>query len=274
MLTLQQWLNQTTLPRNEARMLLQQITGYTRAQLITHDTEILSVTQLNALNQLAQRRTQGEPMAYILGEREFYGRTFRVSPAVLIPRPETEHLLETALFRLPTHGILWDMGTGSGIIAITAALERSDATVYASDISPDALAIAQQNATILGANIQFAQGSWFAAAHAFRLPVDKVHILVSNPPYIENYDPHLTQGDLRFEPQTALTDFADGLQHIREIAHHAPDYLHENGYLLLEHGYDQATAVQHILRENGFVDVQTLPDLAGLDRVTLGQITT
>lgn len=267
--TLSQFIQQSPLPKLETRLLLQHVLGYTRAQLITRDTETLPENKLSILNQLLERRLSGEPMAYILGYREFYGREFAVSPAVLIPRPETEHLLEAALFRLPEKGILWDLGTGSGIVAISAKLERPETLVFASDISADALHIAQKNAQNLGADVQFAQGSWLEAAAHFRLP-EKCDVIVSNPPYIEQHDPHLQQGDLRFEPPHALTDFADGLSHIREITAQSVGFLKENGWLMFEHGYNQGAAVREILSQHGFVQVQTLPDLAGLDRVSLG----
>lgn len=270
-ITLQHWLNQSQLPKNEARLLLQYVTGLTRAQLITRDQDTLPENQLHSLNQLAQRRLAGEPFAYIVGVREFYGRTFAVSPAVLIPRPETEHLLEIALQKLPENGTLWDLGTGSGILAISAKLERPDLRVFASDISAEALAVAQQNATTLGADVALAQGSWFQAAVHFLLPENGVDVIVSNPPYIERDDVHLQQGDLRFEPQSALTDFADGLSHIREITVQSVDFLKQNGWLMFEHGYNQGQAVRDILTQSGFVNVATLPDLAGLDRVSLGQ---
>ncbi|QMT31904.1 peptide chain release factor N(5)-glutamine methyltransferase [Alysiella filiformis] len=269
--TLLQWIQQSPLPKLETRLLLQHITGYTRAQLLTRDTEKLPENQAIELHNLIERRKCGEPIAYILGEREFYGRNFRVSPAVLIPRPETEHLLEAALCRLPENGTLWDLGTGSGIIAISAKLERPDVLVFASDVSDDALQIAQSNAHNLGADVAFGQGWWFQAAGHFRLPECGCDVIVSNPPYIEQHDGHLAQGDLRFEPPHALTDFADGLAHIREIAAQAPDYLKENAWLMLEHGYNQGQAVREILQQNGFRNVATLPDLAGLDRVSVGQ---
>lgn len=271
MTTLAQWLQDCPLPRLESRLLLQKITTLTHSQLITHDEMILSTEQLAQLHTLTQRRIQGEPMAYILGERDFYGRTFQVSPAVLIPRPETEHLLEHALFRLPENGTLWDLGTGSGIIAISAKLERPDAQIFASDVCENALAVAQQNAQNLHANVQFAQGSWFQAANHFRLPEKGFDVIVSNPPYIEHDDVHLQQGDLRFEPPHALTDFGDGLRHIREIATQARDFLCQKGWILFEHGYNQGVAVREILQQNAYIQVQTLPDLANLDRVTLGQ---
>lgn len=271
MTTLTQWLSATPLPRNEARLLLQHITGYSRTQLITHDHEILNNSQLEQLKALAQRRELGEPIAYLLGQREFYGRSFRVSPAVLIPRPETEHLLEAALCRLPENGTLWDLGTGSGIIALSAKLERPDSLVFASDLSAAALQIAQQNAADLGADVVFAQGSWFEAATHFRLPETGLDIIVSNPPYIENNDLHLSQGDLRFEPQHALTDFADGLAHIRVLIEQGKNYLKPNAWLLLEHGYNQAAAIRALFAQHGYQNIETEQDLAGLDRITFGQ---
>ena len=272
--TLSQWLATQILPRNESRMLLQHIMGYTHAQLITHDQEILTEQQINQLNILAKRREQGEPMAYLLGTREFYGRKFTVSPAVLIPRPETEHLLEAALLRLPENGVLWDLGTGSGILGISTKLERKDSLVFASDLSADALQVAQKNAQHLGADVAFAQGSWFDAARVFRLPENSVDVLVSNPPYIENNDLHLNQGDLRFEPQTALTDFSDGLAHIKILIEHGKNYLKPNGWLLLEHGYNQAVAVRQLFEQNDYQLIETQQDSADLDRITFGQIPT
>ncbi|WP_165089232.1 peptide chain release factor N(5)-glutamine methyltransferase [Neisseria yangbaofengii] len=268
-MTLEQWLRQSALPKNEARMLLQYITGYSRVQLITQgDAEMPSETAAK-LDAVAQRRLNGEPIAYILGEREFYGRMFAVNPHVLIPRPETEHLVEAVIERLPQGGKVWDMGTGSGAVAVTVALGRPDANVRASDISSGALQTAQSNAQHLGAAVEFAAGSWFdvdrpSEPHSY-------DVIVSNPPYIEAEDEHLQQGDLRFEPPTALTDFSDGLSCIRGLAAGAPQYLKQGGWLLLEHGYNQGQAVRDILTANGFVEVSTLQDLAGLDRITSGQ---
>ena len=272
MTTIAQAIAQSPLPRLETRLLLQHITGLSHSQLITRDGDLLPPEQDAQWRQLCRRREQGEPVAYLLGSREFYGRTFTVNRHVLIPRPETEHLLEAALCRLPAGGALWDMGTGSGIIAVSAKLERPDARVFASDISAEALAVAQQNAAAWCAPVSFAQGAWFAANQVFRLPQHSVHVIASNPPYIEKNDPHLQQGDLRFEPPSALTDFSDGLSHIRHITQEAPKYLKANGWLLFEHGYDQGEAVRNIMLENGFVEVATEQDLAGLDRVTLGRL--
>ncbi|OAM31491.1 protein-(glutamine-N5) methyltransferase, release factor-specific [Eikenella longinqua] len=267
-MTFQQWLQQSGLPRAEARLLVEAVCRLPHARLISRGGDPVPQPQLAVLNILAARRRRGEPMAYLLGSREFYGRPFRVSPAVLIPRPETELLVEAALERLPPGGRLWDLGTGSGIIALTVALERPDAAVRASDISPAALAVAQANAAALGANIEWAQGSWFAALPATEGQFD---IIASNPPYIEAADQHLQQGDLRFEPAAALTDFADGLSHIRTLAAQARGYLKPGGWLLLEHGWNQGAAVRAILAEHGWQQVETLPDLAGLDRVSIGQ---
>lgn len=262
-----EWQNHCQLPRNESRILIQTVQNWTHSQTISHSQDPIAPDTLARLEQLAQRRRAGEPIAYLIGQREFYGRPFHVSPAVLIPRPETELLLETALAHLPPHGKLWDLGTGSGIIAISAALERPDATVYASDISHEALTIARDNAQQLGARVQFAQGTWFTA---FPQQTD-CDILASNPPYIEAHDPHLQQGDLRFEPSHALTDGADGLQHIRHLAQHAPAHLKHGGHLIIEHGYNQGHAVRQILAQHGLTDIQTLHDLAQHERITLGR---
>ena len=264
------FLQNTPLPKTEARMLLQAVTGWTRAQLITRDGEMLDEGQTADLQAMQQRRLNGEPMAYILGWREFYGRRFRTTPATLIPRPETEHLVEAVIGHLPANGQVWDLGTGSGAVAVTVALERTDAAVRASDISGGALAIARKNAENLGARVEFALGSWFETDKTSSEDKHRFDVIVSNPPYIEAGDEHLSQGDLRFEPQTALTDFADGLTCIRELAQRAPEFLKEGGWLLLEHGYNQGAAVRQILTANGFAEVSTQQDLAGLDRLTLG----
>ena len=177
--------------------------------------------------------------------------------------------MEAGLKRLPPQGRVWDFGTGSGAIAVTVALERVDADVRASDISVGALDTARQNAAELGAKVEFAQGSWFDTD---RPSEGRYDVIVSNPPYIEDGDEHLSKGDLRFEPQNALTDFSDGLSHIRHITQEAPKYLKANGWLLFEHGYDQGEAVRNIMLENGFAEVATEQDLAGLDRITLGRL--
>lgn len=267
--TVADWLNHTALPRPEARLLLQHLCGWTHAQTITRHDDTLPAALQAALDGAAERRQAGEPMAYIVGAREFYGRRFNVSPAVLIPRAETEHLLEAALSKLPHGGVLWDLGTGSGILAVSTACERPDAVVWASDISTDALAVAQDNASALAATVRFGCGSWFDATPG---PApNSVDVLVANPPYIEAGDAHLQQGDLRFEPLSALTDFGDGLGALRTLAAGAPRFLKAGGWLLLEHGFNQGGAVRELLAAHAYRHIATLPDLAALERLTLGQ---
>ena len=250
-------------------MLLCQATGLTREQLITCHENILDAEQVAVFLHLAHARLQGQPMAYLLERREFYGRMFKVNPSVLIPRPETELLVETVLdalaqFEAPT---LLDLGTGSGAIAITCALEAPHAKVSASDISTAALNIACFNAQQLAAPVTFVESDWWQQFEQQRFDV-----IVSNPPYIAAGDAHLQQGDLRFEPQHALTDFADGLAAYREIIAHAPHHLNPHGWLWLEHGYDQAEVIQHLLEQTGFEKLQCLTDLGGQPRVSGGQI--
>ena len=268
-MTIHDWIKQSPLPRLESRMLLQAVLGLSSAQIVTHSEDKLSDDALHRLNALQRRRLNGEPMAYILGEREFYGRVFCVNQSVLIPRPETELLLETALFRLPeTPAIVWDLGCGSGILAISLKLARPDCTVWASDISDNALKIAQKNAQRLKAEIEWTQGNWYQCR---RLPEkNSVDMMMSNPPYIAVNDQHLTQGDLRFEPQNALTDFADGLRHYQTLINGAGRFLKNGGEIWLEHGFEQGESVRQLLANAGFRNIQTLPDLAGLERVTGG----
>lgn len=267
--TIDHLLRHSGLPRLEARMLLQAVSGYDHAALLMRGNECLSENQAAQWQQLLARRLAGEPMAYILGKREFYGRLFATTPATLIPRPETEHLVEAMLARIPPGGKVWDLGTGGGAVAVTLACERPDAAVFASDISKDALAVAGRNAATLGANVRFACGSWYQAFAPEQTGL--LDIIVSNPPYIEADDPHLAQGDLRFEPAGALTDFADGLSAIRVLAAGARERLQANGWLLMEHGWNQGEAVRKILLDNGFAEVATEQDLAGLDRLSMGR---
>lgn len=253
----------------EMRMLLSHVLGLTRVQLITRSDTTLNDKQAQRLNSLVQQRQNGTPIAYLLGEREFYGLNFIVSPAVLIPRPETELLVDLALQMTPKGGELLDLGTGSGAIAIAVAAQEHSIQVSAADISPDALAIAQKNGADLlteRAALNFFLSDWYSA-----IPQKLFHTIVSNPPYIVKGDAHLSQGDLRFEPIDALTDHADGLSAYRHIIGGAPARLHAQGWLLMEHGYDQADAVQALLREQGFQAVQSWPDLAGILRVTGGR---
>jgi release factor glutamine methyltransferase len=261
------------LPALEARMLVSHATGLSRVQLITQDTYALPADTRTVLADLATRRLAGEPMAYLLGEREFFGRLFRVSPAVLIPRPDTELLVERALDCLEDCDApkVLDLGTGSGIIAITIALARHDARVWATDASAEALAVAAANAQALHAgNLHFALGDWYAALAETDAP-PTFDLIASNPPYIASTDEHLGQGDLRFEPRSALTDHGDGLKHLRAIIAGAPARLAADGWLLLEHGYDQGEAVRALLADAGFAEVFTAQDLAGHDRCSGGR---
>lgn len=254
----------------ETRMLVCYVTGLSRVQLITRSEDGLSATQIQQLNDLISQRMAGEPIAYLLGEREFFGLSFKVSPAVLIPRADTELLVELALQHTPPQGDLLDMGTGSGAIAISIAAHARELKVSACDISQDALSIARENAVRLLAGrapVHFYLSDWYK-----NIPAQSFHTIVSNPPYIVQNDPHLSQGDLRFEPINALTDHADGLSAYRIIINGARNYLRTNGYLLLEHGYDQSDAVQELLRLAGFSEVQSWPDLAGILRVSGGRL--
>ncbi|KQY00123.1 protein-(glutamine-N5) methyltransferase, release factor-specific [Massilia sp. Root133] len=261
---------QASLPLDplENRILLCEATGLTRVQLITQGDRALTPDEASRLDDLVARRLRGEPIAYIVGRREFFGLDFQVGPAVLIPRPDTELIVELSLERLPDNAPrLLDMGTGSGAIAVAVAHTRPDADVTALDVSPDALAVAQANAAANGARVRFLESSWFDALAAG----ETFDVIASNPPYIAAGDEHLVQGDLRFEPVGALTDHADGLSALRIIIQGSARHLAPGGWLLLEHGYDQAAAVRALLADAGFTDVQSWRDLAGIERVSGGR---
>lgn len=257
--------------RLEARLLVEKVCACRHTDLIARPETSVSPEQWASLEALVARRATGEPLAYLTGEAEFRGRLFQVSSAVLIPRPETEHLVELALAKaaaFPALRIL-DLGTGSGIVAASLALELPTARVTAVDVSAEALAMAQANARRLGADIEFCLGSWFApvAARTFDL-------VVSNPPYVAEEDPHLLGDGLPFEPRGALTDGesgGDGLACIRAIVAQASAHLAPGGWLLFEHGYDQGPASRNLLAAAGFLDVFTQPDLAGTDRISGGR---
>ena len=264
------------LPRAEARRLLASLTGQPLTWFMAHGDDPADPDTTTRFQALAERRRAGEPLAYLLGQQEFYGRPFAVSPAVLIPRADTETLVETALEQLLLQRqqrravplSLLELGTGSGIIAITLALEAPDTEVHAVERSPDALAVAQQNAKALGADrIHWHTGNWWQALACPR----RFDLIVSNPPYIAAGDHHLQQGDLRFEPPQALAAGPDGLDDLRIIIGGAPAHLNPGGWLLLEHGYDQEAPVQALLRDAGFADVFTRRDLAGQPRVSGGR---
>jgi release factor glutamine methyltransferase len=247
----------------ENRILLCQALGLPRVALITQSERALTAAEAQRLAALVERRQFGEPIAYIVGQREFFGLEFAVNDAVLIPRPDTELLVELALERLPQRGRLLDMGTGSGAIAVSVAHTRPDAAVTALDFSGAALDVARANANAHGATVRFLRSDWFGA-----LDTERFDLIVSNPPYIAAHDEHLSRGDLRFEPNMALTDHADGLSALRTIIGGAPAHLEPGGWLLLEHGYDQALAVRALLETHGYADVQSWRDLAGIERVS------
>jgi release factor glutamine methyltransferase len=280
-ITYQTLLTQAQIPYTESRLLLGFLTQKPLSFFMAHGEDLVPASILEDYKLLLNRRLAGEPMAYILGRKDFYGREFQVNASVLIPRPETEHLIDLSLSLLrepllkpkshaaPNDLTVLDLGTGSGIIALTLALELPQAQVYASDFSAAALTVAKNNAKTLHANVTFLAGSWLQpwAQHHPDLRFD---LIASNPPYIEKNDPHLCQGDLRFEPQQALSDDANGLSCLQAIAEQAPKHLKKGGFLLLEHGYDQGAACRDLLRDAGFDAVQTQTDYANLDRITWG----
>lgn len=255
--------------RAEVELLLARALGVDRARLIAHPELAQAAADNPGYRAALVRRLRGEPIAYILGVREFYGLDFEVSPAVLIPRPETELLVECALDRIPAHPDLrvLDVGTGSGCIAVCIARLRPRAHVVASDVSAEALAVAARNASRHAAgNIELRLGDGFDAVAGERFDV-----VVSNPPYIRAGDPHLAAGDLRFEPKRALTPGEDGMALLRRLVAGAPVVLRPGGWLLLEHGYDQAGEVRAALVAAGFADLFCARDLAGLPRVAGGR---
>ncbi|MBB5605623.1 MULTISPECIES: peptide chain release factor N(5)-glutamine methyltransferase [unclassified Janthinobacterium] len=245
------------------RILLSHALGLSRVGLITQSERVLTDEEVQRLSALLERRLRGEPIAYIVGQREFFGLPFEVSEAVLIPRPDTELLVELALDRLPAQGRLLDMGTGSGAIAVALAHNRPDAVVTALDVSSAALAVARRNASANGVNITFMASDWFEA-----LGTERYELIVSNPPYIASGDQHLAEGDLRFEPVGALTDHADGLSALRTIVAGSSRHLTAGGWLLMEHGYDQAESVRQLLSDAGYAEAQSWRDLAGIERVS------
>lgn len=252
-------------PRLDAEVLVMHVCDLDRRQLITRDQMALSGDQQYKLENLLARRQQGEPVAYLIGMREFWSMDVNVSPATLIPRPETELLVEKALEQIPLAAdcTMADLGTGSGAIALALAKERPRCRVIATDISPTALEIAKTNGKISGlTHIEFRLGDWFAP-----LAGETMDIIVSNPPYVRADDAHLQQGDVRFEPAIALVSGKDGLEAIRHLAENAQKFLRPNGWLMLEHGLDQAGAIDEFLHRHGYRDIFFHKDLAGHARV-------
>lgn len=255
-------------PKRDAEILLEFVTGKARTYLLAFGETQLSAEQEAQLATLLARRKTGEPVAHLVGEREFWSLPLYVSPATLIPRPDTECLVEQALSRLPAQACrILDLGTGTGAIALALASERPDCEVTAVDVMPDAVALAQRNVARLGfPNVTVLQSRWFSA-----LDNRTFGMIVSNPPYIDEHDPHLTQGDVRFEPLTALVAANEGLADIVHIVTTSRQHLLPGGWLLVEHGWTQGDAVRDVFIAAGYRAVETCRDYGGNDRLTLGQ---
>lgn len=258
---------QAAVGRLEARALLRHQLRRDEAWLIAHGDEACAEADVQAFRALVARRVAGEPVAYLTGTREFFGREFAVNSAVLIPRPETEMLVELALQRAPQGASVLDLGAGSGCIGVTLAAERSDLRVTLVDASAEALTVARANALRwAAASTTLLRSDWYAALGGLRFDM-----IVSNPPYIAAGDVHLGQGDLRFEPRTALVAADDGLADIRHIVTVAPGHLESGGWLLFEHGFDQHAACTGLLQQAGYREVFSARDLAGIERVSGGR---
>ncbi|WP_220265866.1 peptide chain release factor N(5)-glutamine methyltransferase [Enterobacter sp. Colony194] len=273
----QHWLRQAAArlvdsesPRRDAEILLGLVTGKARTFILAFGETQLSEAQLAELDALLARRAAGEPVAYLTGIREFWSLPLFVSPATLIPRPDTECLVEQALARLPTEPCrILDLGTGTGAIALALASERPDCQVVAVDKVPDAVDLAQRNAARLNiTNIDIRQSDWFSAVQG-----DRFQLIVSNPPYIDSEDEHLRQGDVRFEPLSALVAPDAGLADIDYLIREARAFLEPGGWLVLEHGWQQGEAVRALFHQAGFLAVETGLDYGGNERLTMGQIT-
>jgi len=257
----------------DARVLLCHCLQQSLSYVLTWPERIIAAETLQQLSELLQRRLAGEPIAYLIGYREFWSMDFKVSPDVLIPRPETEHLVEWALNTIRHSGRentvsfkVLELGTGSGAIAVALAKEEPQLTIVATDVSHSALNIARENAQLnLCSNINFLQGSWFDCVN------DRHYdLIISNPPYIDAEDPHLGQGDLPYEPESALVAADSGLSDIKSLVANAAQYLNTDGWLGIEHGYEQGDAVSNLMQQHGYNSIQTIKDLAGIDRFTIG----
>lgn len=265
--TIAQLLRTPCIAAADARVLLRAALATSDAQLAAHPERVPGEAERARFLEWVRRRRAGEPVAYLLGSREFYSLAFKVTPAVLIPRPETELLVEAALERIPADAPcrVLDLGTGSGCVAITIAKERPLARVTATDVSAAALALARENAAAQGTSIELIESDWFAALAGRRFDV-----IVSNPPYVIESDPHLEEGDVRFEPRTALAAGANGLDAIEAIVEQARDHLAPGGMLLFEHGYQQASCARVLLAAHGYDRIFTRRDLSDIERVSGG----
>lgn len=275
MMTWRQWLQQAISalqggdsPRRDAEILLGHVTGKARTTILAFDETELTAPQAETLAQLLARRVNGEPVAHLVGTREFWSLPLFVSPATLIPRPDTECLVEQALARLPsTPCRILDLGTGTGAVALALASERPDCTLTAVDYVADAVALAQRNADNLGINnVTILQSDWFSA-----LGEQRFAMIVSNPPYIDEQDEHLAQGDVRFEPKTALVAGDNGLADLAHIIIQGRAWLEPGGYMLLEHGWKQGAAVRELFTSAGYLQAETCRDYGDNDRLTLAQ---
>ncbi|HFZ8993204.1 TPA: peptide chain release factor N(5)-glutamine methyltransferase [Citrobacter freundii] len=271
----QHWLREATAslaesdsPRRDAEILLEHITGKARTFILAFGETQLTDVQREQLASLLARRQRGEPVAYLTGMREFWSLPLFVSPATLIPRPDTECLVEQALARLPASPCrILDLGTGTGAIALALASERADCQVTAVDRMPDAVALALRNAQHLAiGNVRILQSDWFSA-----LAGEGFDMIVSNPPYIDAQDPHLAEGDVRFEPLSALVAEDHGMADIVRIIEQSRGALAEGGFLLLEHGWQQGAAVRDAFTQAGYQAVETCRDYGGNERITLGR---
>ncbi len=254
--------------RLDSQVLLAYALNVSRTWLFTWPDKVLDGATLTAFNAVIEERKSGTPIAYITGYRDFWSLRLKVTPDTLIPRADTELLVETALtlknVEKPCDVI--DLGTGTGAIALSLANECPSWRITATDINPKTLAVAKENAQTLELGVSFKESAWFDAIN------DRYDLVISNPPYIESDDPHLQQGDLRFEPAGALASGQDGLDDIRRLVQQAPKHLKKDGYLLLEHGYQQAEAVRSLMAKAGYIEIETHQDIEDRDRVTLGKI--
>lgn len=261
-------LQQSESPRRDAEILLGFVTSKARTFILAFGETELTTEQQQQLEVLLARREKGEPIAHLVGEREFWSLPLRVSPVTLIPRPDTECLVEQALARMPeTPCSVLDLGTGTGAIALAIASERPDCSVTALDLIPDAVELARDNASRLGIpNVEVLQSDWFSALNTQRFTV-----IVSNPPYIDAQDPHLSQGDVRFEPRSALVAENHGLADLRTLVETARNFLEPGGWVLLEHGWQQAAQVRELFNDAGYTEIQSCQDYGGNDRLTVGR---
>ena len=254
-------------PRLDAELLLAEVTGWNRSRFRAFPEAELTGDQHRQFRQLTDRRARGEPVAHILGHHDFWTLTLEVTPATLIPRPDTECLVEAILsLPLPEKARVIDLGTGTGAIGLSLLSERPDWEVQATDLVPEAVALARRNAERCGLPLTVTQSHWFGG-----LEHQHFELIVSNPPYIEEGDHHLDTGDVRYEPETALVSGADGLDAIRHLVQESQYWLTPGGWLVLEHGYNQGESVRLLFRAAGYSNVETLKDYGGNERLTLGR---